>query len=293
LFVPREGVVGSQRAVQLQAEAPARDFEATLSTAEDEPANLYRYPALYDTLKTPEPADVAVLRRIIEHFSGPGPWSMLDPACGPGNWLRPFADGRNQLVGNDYCFEMVEWAERKLRRKCCRVLHGDMYRLDLGEQRFDVIFEASGVTSIVPDLPTLSAWIDQLGTLLAPNGSLVLLFNFTSPLPERFPHLLWRTPWLKMSGGGSARLQYELLEDLAHSGTQRILRTVSTRGMRDVPARIAEDYELRIWRQADLEGLRTSLQQLSVSAVLDPQLTNPVADRNVTPSGERYLVFRR
>jgi SAM-dependent methyltransferase len=292
LFVPREGVAGSQRVVQLESDALTPDYPTTLSAAEEEPANLYRYPALYDALKTPDAGDVAVLAQILERFVGAGPWAMLDPACGPGNWLRPFADGRNQLVGNDYCFDMVAWAARELRRKRCKVLHGDMYRLDLAGQRFEVVFEASGVTSIVPDLATLAAWIAQLGSYLKPNGAVVLLFNFTSPLPAQLPHLLWRTPWLKMAGGGSARLQYELLEDLSHTGTQRILRTVSTRGMRDVPERLAEDYELRIWTRADLEGLRSALKQLSIAAVLDPQLTDPFSNHAAEPVGERYVVFK-
>jgi SAM-dependent methyltransferase len=255
----------------------------------DEKPNLYRFPHVYDALKTPPDADVRMLWELIERHVGPGPWHMLDPACGPGNWLRPFLDGRNTLVGNDYCREMVDWIGGQLDPAMCRAVRGDMYHLDLGEERFDVVFEASGVTSIVPTLDMLTGWLEQLAGYLQPGGAIALLFNVESPLPEVLPHVLWRTHWQDVPGGGVASLEYALLRDMKDRGTQHILRTVRTRGVPHTPELIQEDYELRVWRPDELVVLGNSLSGARLVEAIDAH----TGERQREPQGECYLVFAR
>jgi SAM-dependent methyltransferase len=287
VFVPREGVSGPIRTV------PSHPSIETASDLEEPPQpdiapNLYRYPHLYDALKTPAEAEVKLLWELLERYTGPGPWHMLDPACGPGNWLRPFLDGQNTLVGNDFCREMVDWIKSQLDTRSCRAVRGDMYHLGLGAERFDVVFEASGVTSIVPNLAMLSAWIDQLGGYLRPGGAIVLLFNFQSELPDTLPHLLWRTPWQDMPGGGVASLQYELLRDVPERGTQHIQRTVRTHGVSGTPELIQEDYELRVWQPEELRALTASLRTTQLVDVLDAHTGLPLSKAE----SECYLVFK-
>lgn len=269
--------------------------EATDTTAEpsdSQPLNLYQFPILYDTLKTPDAPDVELVRRIFNRYVGNGPWRLLDPACGPGNWLKPFADGRNTVVGNDYCDEMVQWVHGTLRQRRVRAMHGDMYRLEFGAERFDIVLEASGVTSIVPDAEKLAQWIDDLARWLSPRGAMVLLVNCETTVPERLPALLWRTPWRIIPGGGKARLQYDLLEDLPHKGTQRIRRTVTAQDVRNCPAEIQEHYELKVWRQAELQQVIDSLQKVRLTAVIDPEHHRPLENTQAQWRGERYLVLK-
>lgn len=272
--------------------AVAETTESTAEPSETQPLNLYQFPILYDTLKTPDAPDVELVRRIFNRYVGNGPWRLLDPACGPGNWLKPFADGRNTVVGNDYCDEMVQWVHGTLRQRRVRAMHGDMYRLEFGAERFDIVLEASGVTSIVPDAEKLAQWIDDLARWLSPRGAMVLLVNCETAVPERLPSLLWRTPWRIIPGGGKARLQYDLLEDLPHRGTQRIRRTVTAQDVRGCPAEIQEHYELKVWRQAELQQVIDSLQRVRLTAVIDPEHHRPLENTQAQWKGERYFVLK-
>jgi ubiquinone/menaquinone biosynthesis C-methylase UbiE len=272
-------------ATEPSAEADGKPLEA-------EPLNLYQFPVLYDTLKTPDAPDIELVRRVFQRHVGSGPWRLLDPACGPGNWLKPFADGRNTIVGNDYCDEMVQWVHGTLRQRRVRAQHGDMYRLDFGTERFDIVLEASGVTSIVPDAARLASWIDDLARWLSPRGAMVFLVNCESPVPQRLPALLWRTPWKLIPGGGKARLQYELLEDLPERGTQRIRRTVSTQNVRNCPAQIQEHYELKVWRKHEVEQVISSLQRVRLASVIDPEHPRALDQPAPEWQGERFFVFK-
>ncbi|MCC6465809.1 MAG: class I SAM-dependent methyltransferase, partial [Planctomycetes bacterium] len=261
--------------------------EPPSSNPADHPLNLYQYPELYDALKTPDPADVALVREIIQRYVGPGPYRMLDPACGPGNWLAPFADGKNRLVGNDFCEPMVQHVQETLGNRGCRAVHGDMYNLKLGNERFDVVLEASGVTSIVPDVPTLARFLDGLSRVLAKRGVVVLLANCAEPAPAELPALLWERE-NPLPDGSFARVRYELVEDCQYTtGHQVIRRTVHVVGSDRYPDELTETYSLRIWSEAELAELRGLLGKLRLEAVLDAD-----TGAHTHPAGERYLVFR-
>lgn len=290
MFVPREGICGPRQVEVSESSAPSGDTESSeppSSNPADHPLNLYQYPELYNALKTPDPADVALVREIVQRLVGPGPWRILDPACGPGNWLAPFADGKNRLVGNDFCEPMVEHVKETLGSRGCRAVHGDMYNLKLGAERFDVVLEASGVTSIVPDVPTFARFLDGLGRLLRKRGVIVLLANCAEPAPAELPALLWERE-NPLPDGSMARVRYELVEDLQHTeGRQTIRRTVHVAGSDRYPDELAETYSLRIWSEAELAELRSQLRTVQMEAVLDAD-----TGAHTHPAGERYLVFR-
>lgn len=257
-------------------------LSGTAANLADEALNLYRFPALYDALRAPDDEDITAVRTLISRFVGQGPWSILDPACGPGNWLRPFADDASLLAGNDNCPEMVEYTRQTTG---AHVVLGDMFDLRF-EQPFDVILEASGVTSLLPDADTLSRWVRSFRSLLTGRGAVVLLLNFEAPVPINLPATLWRTPWRDVPGG-QARIHYELLRDEPEAGTQHIRRTVETRGG-NWPARIVESYDLRVWKSAELEVLR-DIPGFELAACVDP--SRP-AENAWQVSGERLLVFK-
>lgn len=253
-------------------------FGAGLTSA---PAlNLYSFPHLYDVLKAPDDTDVAVVRDLMERFVGPAPWSILDPACGPGNWLRPFAAQASLLAGNDNCPEMVEYTRANVG---AHVVLGDMYSPDLPYD-FDVVLEASGVTSLVPDTATLAGWIGTLGRLNTRGGAVILLMNFETPPSGELPALLWQSPWREVAGG-FARIRYELVAE--KPGAQRIRRTVETEGG-NWPRQITEEYDLSVWPRQALEHLAQP-PGMKLRACVDP--TNP-GTPDAVPAGERLLVFK-
>jgi hypothetical protein len=251
--------------------------------APGEPLNLYRFPVLYDTLKAPDADDIAAVRALIRRHVGEAPWSIFDPAAGPGNWLKPFTGESSRLAGNDNCPEMVAYARANTRAE---IVEGDMYAPPI-TGRFDVVLEASGVTSLVPDVATLQQWVRTLAGLLTPRGAVILLLNFEMPTPRRLPATLWRSGWRKVPGG-SARIHYELLADDTASAVQQIRRTVETRGETDAPACIVEEYPLKVWRRGTLDEMH-DIPGIELVSCSDPAHLNGAF---VHPAGERLLVFK-
>jgi SAM-dependent methyltransferase len=243
--------------------------------------NLYRFPVLYDTLKAPDADDIAAVRGLIRRFVGEPRWSIFDPAAGPGNWLKPFAAEASRLAGNDICPEMVEYARANT---SAEIVQGDMYAPPI-EGRFDVVLEASGVTSLVPDVATLRRWVQTLAGLLTARGAVILLMNFETPAPAQLPVTLWRSPWRAVPGG-RARIQYELIEDKPDQSLQHIRRSVDVQA-HDLPDSIVEDYELKVWRSEALDSLRNipGVRLVSCAAPEQP-------DVDAAPMGERLLVFQ-
>jgi SAM-dependent methyltransferase len=256
-------------------------------------ANLYFYPELYNLLKHPDPEDVIRLRNLATRHLGERTWRVLDPACGPANWLKAFSNGRNVLVGNDSCDAMVHFAARQLAGDQGRAVCGDMYNLPLGDERFDLVFEASGVTSIVRDIDQLSMWLEQLGQYLLPGGVIVLLVNLAAEKELPVPSLLWESPWRDGPGGGKAQLRYEILEDALARGIQRIRRTVQTRDMPQVPRQIVEDYDFRVWRPGEVAALPKKLKTLRLLETCDAYEDDSPTLNGALAKTEQYFVFGR
>lgn len=290
MFLPKEGISGPIHAESTAVETEGGEPEEPASPdPAQHPVNLYRYPALYDALKTPTPADVAVVRTLIERAAGPAPWAILDPASGPGNWLRPFCDGKNQLYGNDFSMPMVQYVRQTLGPCGCVVQHGDMYNLHI-DQTFDVVLEVSGVTSIMPDVPTLGRVIDHWAERLRPGGLLLLLVNFADTLPPALPAVTWEVQGVPLATGGTAGVRYELLEDRPEQGTQLIRRTVTTEGAPGLPPFLREEYALRVWTPAEVEQAISMCKLARFETVVHP---DNASDTQCGMRGERYLVFRR
>ncbi len=291
MFLTKEGLSGP---LQLEAAASTEGEsgepeEPASSDPADHPTNLYRFPALYDALKTPSAQDVAVVRTLMYKALGAGPYSILDPAAGPGNWLRPFCDGSNQLVGNDYCEPMVRYVESTLGPCGCVARHGDMYDLRI-EQTFDVVLEVSGVTSILPDVSSLTRILDHWADRLNPRGLLLLLVNLREEVPAVLPHTTWEQQGRLLPTGGTSGVRYELMEDRPEQGTQLIRRTVTTEGAPGFPSFLQETYALRVWTPQEVQQALAASSSARLEALAHPDDAD-----NLNPGwfGERYLVLRR
>jgi SAM-dependent methyltransferase len=93
-----------------------------------EHADFYASPAIYDILHTPGTArEVAALERLARRFLGRGPWSILEPACGTGRYLRLLAAHGHTAIGFDRDPGMVAYAAARLARfPSAHVFQADM-----------------------------------------------------------------------------------------------------------------------------------------------------------------------
>lgn len=95
---------------------------------------------------------------------------ILEPMCGSGRFLAPFAERGYDITGVDLSEEMLD----KLRRKLpgAKVVRADLTEYHPGE-KFDYIFIPSGSISLLTDLSLCKAALGRLKELLADGGKLV------------------------------------------------------------------------------------------------------------------------
>lgn len=95
---------------------------------------------------------------------------ILEPMCGSGRFLAPFAERGYDITGVDLSEEMLD----RLRRK---IPGAKVVRMDLTEyepeEKFDYIFIPSGSISLLTDLSLCKAVLGRLRELLADDGKLV------------------------------------------------------------------------------------------------------------------------
>ena len=95
---------------------------------------------------------------------------VLDAACGTGDLAGLFARaGAGQVVGVDFCPEMLDAARRKFPRERIRWLPGDATALPLGDGEFDVVSIAFGIRNIAD--PSLA--LAEFRRVLRPGGRLL------------------------------------------------------------------------------------------------------------------------
>ena len=92
-------------------------------------ADWYDHPSWYDILHTPGTArEVTGLQRIARRYAGAGAMRWLEPACGPGRYLRVAAGRGVRVAGFDLNPAMVAYARAWFER---RGLRGDVFEADM------------------------------------------------------------------------------------------------------------------------------------------------------------------
>ena len=98
---------------------------------------------------------------------------LLDVACGPGNFTRPFADaaGEGLVVGLDASRAMLAAAARRTRQANAAFILGDACALPFQESSFDAVFCFGAMHLFERPLQALEGFV----RVLAPGGRLALL----------------------------------------------------------------------------------------------------------------------
>ncbi len=229
--------------------------------------DLYAYPQVYGAIRAPDPDLLEGVFRLIRLHLGrepaddSEPLRVLDPACGPGNWLEPFAVRGHHVAGNDLSVEMVEGARHRLAdvARSFEVVRGDMRTLALSSGPFDVALEIAGSTGILETSEDLDALFDGVARHLRPGG-LFLVTVFLDQRGEgpsaRLPRTTHESAWLpvRLPNGtcGEARARYEHLGWRADPPAARMRRTVEMRDLPGHPREVVEEYTLRAWPREDL-----------------------------------------
>ena len=111
---------------------------------------------------------------------------VLIPGCGSGYEVRAFHDAGYDVSAIDFSPIAIEQAQRVLGPLESKVQLGDFFGHDLGERRFDLIYERTFLCSMPPE--RWREYATRMAQLLVPGGQLVGIFLYGMPAdPPPFP----------------------------------------------------------------------------------------------------------
>ena len=188
----------------------------------------YTLPDYYAIIRRPEPWMVQALHRMmIEHSIGPVS-SVMDPACGPGNWLEPFAQLGLRVAGNDLSPSMYEYARDLFANHPSEITQGDARHLHFHTGPFDVAFEASGFTSLLPCDHSLELYFRGMMRHVRPGGLIILNAIVAEHRPpDTFPYTSWQTERLHGGEGIEIQATYDVMARDDKAGRETMRRTIT------------------------------------------------------------------
>lgn len=250
--------------------------------------SLYHYPDVYSALRAPSPAMVRGARLAINAHALGEVRRIMDPACGPANWLVPFAIDGLFVAGNDISPDMVSRARKVLFGFPHEIIQGDMRSLRFSSGHFDVAIELAGTVSQL-DPPDFDAHLQSVAAHLRPGGLFLMTLFFEvdrPPSPE--PVVSYQSGAIPLERGGQAKVTYEVIAWNPSDRREHMRRTVRLEGVPDAPPVLEDAYTLRIWRE---DEARRHIEATGLFDILDTDAIQ--VDGQSDPEGERTLVLRR
>lgn len=166
-----------------------------------------------------------MLSRILETHLGRQPASVLDPACGPGTWLEPFARQSIFVAGNDLSPKMVEFARPRFPSQRSEITEGDMLSLNFCNGPFEAAFEMSGALGMLLDVSSILSFLDSLGRVLLQGGIALLDAHFRDGRrKECLPSVCWSQGPVPLASGQRASVVYEILREDTKAGIEWVRR---------------------------------------------------------------------
>ena len=114
------------------------------------------------------------------------PTRVLIPGCGSGYEVRAFHGMGHEVTAIDFSATAVAHAKQLLGSRGDRVVHGNFFKHDFGENRYGLIYERGFLCSLPP-----ARWQDyasRMADLLSPGGRLIGLFLYgREPEPPPYP----------------------------------------------------------------------------------------------------------
>jgi SAM-dependent methyltransferase len=249
---------------------------------------LYDHPGLYAALREPDPTMFRRVGDLLDAYLEGERRRVLDPACGPGGWLRLFGQEGWELGGNDSSLPMVSAARSNLCSYRAEITHGDMRRLQFAQSRFDLAAEVSGVVSELADDGALVEHLVSVAAQLRSGGLyIVLLPRLAGEL--RIPSCGYHAGPLQLPSGGEARIGYGLLHYDENRETIQVERTVRLTLSDRIVRESTERYALHTSWPRRMPDLVSRVPALELVASIDLP-DDPDEHSGV---GESIVVFRR
>lgn len=262
---------------------------------------LYEFPVLYEALRAPDPRDVDIVQSLIDRHLRAPLTSIMDPACGPGTWLAPLANGTVRVAGNDLSPQMSAHAAARFADRHAEFTQGDMRELKFASGPFDVALEASGSVCHLHDPDSLVRFLTALRDSVRPGGLLIINFFFESDWrPVAEPVITHDSAPIPIPGGGVATIRYAHVDRIPDRRVDRFRRTVDARHVPGAPERFEDEYDLRMWSGAEVSaavravpGLRLLEAVHLLDAVSVWHADPNAADLPDTLRDEHLVVIRR
>ncbi len=218
--------------------------------------SLYNYPAVYEALLAPDEEDKReVMRWCADHLDGPLK-RVMDPACGPGTWLLPFARKGCFVAGNDLSQGMVDRAKRVLDGYPHLLVQGDMRALCMGDEHYDVTLNLDASIGHLPDHDAVLQHLQSVRTHTRPGGLYIVgLMGLDGEGLDTQKESLFVCSMTAIPTGGYASVAYASRWRDKTNKREQIEVLVSTEGVEGCPETIHEYYELLTFPSEDLRAL--------------------------------------
>lgn len=258
------------------------------------PRSLYDYPLLYDAVRAPLQGETQILQDILQRHLGRPLTSVADPACGPGNWLEPFAARSIFVGGNDLAPQMVATARKRLPADSSEVTEGDMRQLSFRSAPFDAAFEMAGSIGMLTEVDSVRRFVRSLSRVLVSDGVAMLNAHFGEPVAlDSLPCLCWTSGSLPVPPRHEASVTYELLSRDVERSVDWMRRSVRFQHADGARAVVQDEYPMRFWDAGELLELLRDGSGFRLEAVYRDAEVGWTQTRGDDLAGDRYLLLRR
>jgi len=217
---------------------------------------LYDYPQIYAALFAPDPEMWDGVRGWLGRYLDQPPRSILDPACGPGNWLLPFAERGWRVGGNDRNPAMCAYARQLLAPFDAQITQGDMQDLALAAASdfapYDAAINLDASAGHLPDDAAVIRHLRSVHAHVRPGGIYILGITVLDlPWRQDKAQALFESDPVPV-GGGTVHVRYTSLWRDPMLRRERIGLEMQSRGVANGPPLLREQYDLLTFTPADL-----------------------------------------
>ncbi|MBI1291685.1 methyltransferase domain-containing protein [bacterium] len=249
----------------------------------------YSFSELYFRVRTPEETEVDDVVSLIQRYSERPVRRLLDPTCGPGNWLFPLSRRGFEVVGVDNSREMVNFARSILPES--EILLADSFDPAYQWPRVDGVLELAGVLSIFLEEEGLRNFLRQASNCLPPGGFAAFTV-FRLPPAETPAPFEWSSD-RHMADGMHVAAAYQSLEVDRVRKEERIRRMIVTGDDAERQIISDETYRLKLYDEEELARLIAIADQFELCTLFDPETRGTMELNGPSPAHSFIVVLRK
>lgn len=216
----------------------------------------YSRSELYSAFFEPSREIRGSVDRLVRRHLRRMPRRVLDPACGPGLWLSHFLIHESEVAGCDLEERAVELARKRLPKRGAKVVVGDMRRPpdELGAD-FDLVINLDNSIGHLAEAMDVAEHLASMRARMAPKGIYLLGLALREQGDSIDAGIVYERGPVDVPGGGFAALRTETLGLMPRTNCERIRQIAITASVPDMPAVIAEQYDLLTFDFATLRDI--------------------------------------